>query len=415
MPKTWGAKCSRGCLHWQQECASGAVSVGYVRLALLQFTTEILAGTATGLRARALRNLKDELDLQTKVLIVDWSGIAHASDDSLSALDQILQEVPAIINIAVDPAIQGSLSSRTTGLRGKSIAAHPALHNMWRDFPFGARDSSKESRTTEDDNTEDDKTENECRIIRPTAHDPIVQEVVDSLSSGPESLSNVLQAIEDHVLRDAIANCFVKKGQYLRSTPLWANGYFDAQQIIGDPNVFGWIAFSMARRIRNILSSESQRDKAQPADARLLACTQNGAALAMAATHMISRDITAGDNDVKLNVDVIDRFGPSQKFIEEYASDEWSTPAYYIFVGDFVIAGTELKIAEVHSYHRQTLLKHAVVIGSVLDHRSSEDGDRPAKQLLHRVKTHSVIHVADLKDKKGEAISPTYRFPKGDK
>lgn len=388
---------------------NGSVPVTYVRLSLLQFATEFLSGTATGLRSDAIRLLRDEIGTTASILILDWSGISHASDQSLELLQGLVNPTACTVNIAVESEITAKL--RTANLKDKTIGSIRELDNLSTEFPFVSTDEGRTpsgiSRTV--------AGYNECVTIQQKRLTEDVADAFESLCGSQESLANEVQRIEQEVFDSRVGACFVRKEQYLRSTPLWANGYFDAQELIGDPSIFPWIAFRMARIVGRIQQAVARgKDDVFPKP-RLLACTQNGATLSMAVTHMLKRDVVSGDRIGPLGVDIIDRFGPSEMFIEEYCSDELSTPSFYIFVGDFVIAGTELKIAEVHSYHRHTVLRHAVVIGSVLDWHHDNRGTGPARQLLNRIYLHPIVNVAEVKDPNGKLISPNYRFPKGAK
>jgi hypothetical protein len=157
----------------------------------------------------------------------------------------------------------------------------------------------------------------------------------------------------------------------LRSTPLKANGYFDANRLLGDPDAFPWLACLMADRLRSLLDREPQPGR-RPGDPRggtddglryrLLACTRNGAVLASAVRNLLPS---------QLRVDVVDRFGPIPRTMEVYdgGEDDENTPNTkfaYIYIGDFIIAGTELRMAEAHAYYRNIPLVAALVIGSVI-------------------------------------------------
>lgn len=259
------------------------------------------------------------------------------------------------------------------------------------------------------------------------------------------SSDSLLAFIDEHVtsyLKQETAACFNNNPQYLRSTPLKANGFFDGQKIIGNPASFSWFALRSAATVKRLLSLDRVPEKkregefrsSQHQETRLLACTQNGVSFAMAISNMIHVDdvVADGEDPEQIGVDVIDRFGPSQMFIEEYSCSEQSTPDSYIFVGDFVIAGTELKIAEVHAYHRRAQLRHAVVVGSVLEESSSSQTagvvSKPSQQaevvsgkttskdargrsLLRRVMIHSLVNVHNLKTADDKPLELKYVFP----
>ena len=211
-------------------------------------------------------------------------------------------------------------------------------------------------------------------------------------------------------VRTLVANCFKRRDNgrdtlTLRSTPLKANGYFDANLLLGNPVVFPWLACLLADRLRALIEpppsrgGDSTSDGAAPDDGdeptyRLLACTRNGAVLASAVRGLLPPSLL---------VDVVDRFGPVPRTIEAYDGDASIVDGpgareAYIYVGDFVIAGTELRMAEAHAYYRKRQLAAGLVIGSVI-------GADPTQFEFGRVQVHSLFALREL------VPDLTYWFP----
>lgn len=163
----------------------------------------------------------------------------------------------------------------------------------------------------------------------------------------------------------------------LRSTPLTGPGVFDARLVLGNPSAYAWLCFLLALRVMvsveptkdssSNVAGLSQTHQSPNRPVRILACTQNGVAISAGVLH--AYDLLNPQNKIMEieGIDVIDRYGPPQRYIEEYSFSISNQISGYIYIGDFVIAGTELKLAQAHSFHRGTTILKAVVIGSLLD------------------------------------------------
>jgi len=212
------------------------------------------------------------------------------------------------------------------------------------------------------------------------------------------------EKLVDKYVSECVANCFHEEpeGYLLRSTTLWASGFFDALELIGDPVQFPWLISKFANVIANIkdeIDTDSPRSSI-----RLLACTHSGVAIATAVHRLLFLE-----DSTDFGVDVVDRFGPSQMFVEEYSANEQIAPSSYIFIGDFIIAGTEVKIAENHAYHRNTVIPYAVVIGSVL-HGTTESGELSI-DIAERMKIKTLVDVHEIKRSDGDDVWLAYSYP----
>lgn len=178
----------------------------------------------------------------------------------------------------------------------------------------------------------------------------------------------------------------------LRSTALRASGFFSARTAWGDPNRFPWLILAFVERVLAVLN-DSVAPRPADAKVRFLACTHNGAVIASA----VARFLRGRDGSIS-GTDVIDRFGPSEMFVEEYLANEHELVASYIYIGDFIIAGTELKLAESHAYHRNLPLENAIVITSVMlpAETAAPSAIVGTSALQQRIRIHSLIEVGQL-------------------
>jgi hypothetical protein len=170
----------------------------------------------------------------------------------------------------------------------------------------------------------------------------------------------------------------------LPSTPLRATGYFDADRVTGNPSVYPWAVSMIADSVDSICSS---RQKEAP-DLRILATTGSGTALACAAKSLLPDPIA---------LDIVDTFGTNQSMYEIYIDPTVPTPPRtdYVYIGNFLIGATELKIAEVRAQQLLSTLTHGIVLGSVLtvDPTRRED---IADAIFKRISFHSLFSLTDL-------------------
>jgi hypothetical protein len=166
--------------------------------------------------------------------------------------------------------------------------------------------------------------------------------------------------LEQVRLRKFVADCFHPHldnnqkpvMQRMESTLLWANGVFDARVLISNPSTFTWVCLAMADQLDGLLA----RENVPPGPKRLLSVSLRGSPFAAAAS-LISQ--------AQLPVEIVDHMGPKHRILEEHRLERLGEQAQYIFFGDFVVGGTELKVAMTYAHTRECSLNHAVVIGAL--------------------------------------------------
>jgi len=159
--------------------------------------------------------------------------------------------------------------------------------------------------------------------------------------------------IEIDIIKHIVSESYKKfdKMERLRSTPILASGVFNAGSIVSDRNKFIWTCLLLTDKLNEIMNQYKPK-----ANVRLLAVSLRASPFAGSIGILESYPI-----------EIVDHMGPDLKILEEYTLRVATENVEYIYVGDFVIGGTELKIAETYAVARGCVIKHAIVIGSLFD------------------------------------------------
>jgi len=151
-------------------------------------------------------------------------------------------------------------------------------------------------------------------------------------------------------------NVFENKKR-LSSTPLIASGEFNAFMLISDPSKFRWIAILLAEAINRVIQQE------RPKSYTIIAVSLRGSAIAGAVweiLHYLSSP----------KIHIVDHIGPRHDILETPNDNQSQSSDYYVYVGDFLIAGTEAKIASAYCNFLGGRIKHAFVIGKYTNQES---------------------------------------------
>ena len=170
-----------------------------------------------------------------------------------------------------------------------------------------------------------------------------------------ERLSKRALDLERKHLGKLVKGCFVPNAngwERMSSTPLLATGIFNARSLITDPSAFVKICLVMAEEVEKVVQ------KKKPLSGRLFAVSLRGSPFA-SAVYLL--------NDRELEIEIVDHMGPRHKILEEYSLAIGTRAENYICVGDFIIGGTQLKIAQMYVHSKACSLDYAVVIGCALD------------------------------------------------
>lgn len=137
----------------------------------------------------------------------------------------------------------------------------------------------------------------------------------------------------------------------LDSTPLYYNGVYDSSVILNDYKKFIWISILMAdvaRTYRDELLKTTNNIK-------IISVSLRGSPFASSVALIIGLNFTS-----------IDHLGPKQKLFDIDFLESPQKWVSYIYVGDFTIGGTEIRIARAYAQVSQSTLNHGIVIGSLL-------------------------------------------------
>ena len=175
-----------------------------------------------------------------------------------------------------------------------------------------------------------------------------------------ESIVRDAVALEENTVRRIVKDCYRRfpKPQRLHSTPLLASGVFDARTIISDRVQFIWTVLVMAERLERALEhfeSQIPPDKVPlVVPSRILAVSLRASPLAAALSMISSRE---------LSVEIVDHMGPKHAILEEHSFANASRGIHYVYVGDFLIGGTELKTAQMYAISKGCRVGCAVILG----------------------------------------------------
>lgn len=171
-----------------------------------------------------------------------------------------------------------------------------------------------------------------------------------------EILNNLLERThqaERDFIAEAVGKCYEPcETKRLSSTPLIAKGEFNARALISDPKVFSWTSLLLTDLFIETLK------QAKPRTNRLLAVSLRGSPFA-AAIRILSENFSP-------SLEIIDHIGPRHELLESHIGPNNMDGGEYVLVSDFVIGGTEIKIARTYAMAHGACLENAIAIGSYL-------------------------------------------------
>lgn len=157
----------------------------------------------------------------------------------------------------------------------------------------------------------------------------------------------------------------------LDSTPLIASGVLNARALISDPEKFCWLAILLTDLFQSVI------EQARPRTNRVLAVSLRGSPFA-AAVRLLAHNYSP-------SLEIIDHIGPKHEVLEALIGQDQMYGAEYVMVGDFVIGGTELKVARAYAMSQGAVMNNAIAIGSYLS------GEAYGRQ----IRLQSLVNVAD--------------------
>jgi hypothetical protein len=177
-----------------------------------------------------------------------------------------------------------------------------------------------------------------------------------------QGMLKVVPTEEQSRLEQHVRKAFVQfpKPQRLSSTPLIATGAFDARLITSNAADFIQIVLAMADRFHDILEREGLTNP------RILSVSVRASPFAAAISALAYP---------RVELELVDHLGPRHFIVEEELIPKSRSSVDYIYIADFVLGGTEVKIAQSYAQQRGASLRHAIAIGSLLppsDYRFSD-------------------------------------------
>lgn len=153
-------------------------------------------------------------------------------------------------------------------------------------------------------------------------------------------------------INNVLKSTFSKFDTFKRlcSTPFLANGEFDSKKIIESPKDFMWISFYLSDKLSQLIESEKLND------ILLVSASLRGSTFASILGILNELDFVN-----------IDHIGPIHKVYNLNNLDLNHRNRNYLYVGDFVFGGTEIKLTKVYASFGGATLNHALVLGSLFD------------------------------------------------
>jgi hypothetical protein len=191
--------------------------------------------------------------------------------------------------------------------------------------------------------------------------------------------------LEQDYVKQIVYKSFKKreKPDLLHSTPLTANGSLDARRIVSAREHFIWLSLLLADRLECDLerlegAADALGAQAKGLPSSILAVSLRACPFAAAVGLLSPRN---------LEVVIVDHMGPKYELLEDYYFSSMPTDVNFVYVGDFLLGGTELKTAQLYARSRHCRVSHALVIGCWLRKEAYERNARVSVLSLSDLRT----------------------------
>ena len=177
------------------------------------------------------------------------------------------------------------------------------------------------------------------------------------------STDNVIElcksATDDEIKRvkGFLSKCFTNEGKFfrLKSTPILTNGVFNARKIISKPHMFMQTCLLLNEKASYVINNS------KPFKFRIISVSLRASAFAGVIGQLN-----------KIFVEIVDHMGPKYKLLENSKLSFDEQDFEYLFIGDFLIGGTEMKIANTYAHFKGSIIKDAIFLASLLDPKDYE-------------------------------------------
>lgn len=182
-----------------------------------------------------------------------------------------------------------------------------------------------------------------------------------------DNLRQESEELEKEQITQAISSSYVPTLYKLSSTPLNATGHFDANLLISDPYKFRWLVLRLVDSVyRTIVNNQIN-------EYTIVASSLRGAAIAGSV-----REILYFFSSPKFYV--FDHIGPKHDFINRDQQFEFKETESCFYIGDFLIAGTELKMTHAYCSFFGGKITHAFTLGKYT--KASQIGNIPVESIV---------------------------------
>lgn len=173
----------------------------------------------------------------------------------------------------------------------------------------------------------------------------------NSISSSKLSeLIDEAELLEQKKVVNLIKESYSEKKQELSSTPLLASGIFNATKLLSDPSKFRWLTLLMVDGITKCLMKE------RAASCSIVSSSLRGASIAGSVREIIHFLVPT-------ELFLFDHIGPKHDFNFNPNHKEIKPNSLCIYIGDFLIAGTELKVTQAYCNLFSGKIDYAFVLG----------------------------------------------------
>ena len=144
----------------------------------------------------------------------------------------------------------------------------------------------------------------------------------------------------------------------LASTPVKTNVAYNARKILASPPHFIWTTLLLADELRTIL-----QELKSPRTPVVMAVSLRSSPFAVGAALLTST-----------TCEIIDHMGPTPKILEDQFVLDSRVQQESIYLGDFCIGGTEIRIAQTYALLRGRAMRRGLVIGCLVEEPSAFSG-----------------------------------------
>lgn len=191
------------------------------------------------------------------------------------------------------------------------------------------------------------KSDTECENIRIVSVGANAAPTSARLSQLRTEVRDLEHAFVSEAVRSSVVTGSPRR---LASTPLKTNIAYNARHIMANPQQFIWTAILFSDALRTVLAN--LKSARRPG---VMAVSLRASPFAVAASLLNAA-----------SCEIIDHMGPTPHILEEHSVAGTGGKGECIYVGDFCIGGTELRIAQTYAHLRGRIMRQALVIGSLL-------------------------------------------------